>query len=104
MLSAAAGLRGEIFDQNNIREFLGSPMVRTWYLHCHGPRFSPWSGTKSHKPYGTECIYIYISHTIYIYIARENNSIRTPKSQIHEAKQVEMHNSTIIIEDFNTSL
>ena len=56
-----------------------------------------------------QCVYIYIQHThiyliLYIYIVRESNSIRIPKSAIHEAKQVEMHNSTIIIEDFNTSL
>ena len=43
MLSAAAGLRGEIFDQNNIREFLGSPMVRTWNFHCREHGFDPWS-------------------------------------------------------------
>ena len=36
MLSAAAGLRGEIFYQNSIREFLGSPMVRDLELPLQG--------------------------------------------------------------------
>ena len=52
-----------------------------------------------------QCVCIYIQHTyiyLILYIVRESNSIRIPKSPIHEAKQVEMHNSTIIIEDFNT--
>ena len=44
MLSAASGLKGEIFDQNSIREFLGSPMVRTWNFHCREHGFDPWSG------------------------------------------------------------
>ena len=28
------------------RDFPGSPVVRTWRFHCHGPWFSPWSGNQ----------------------------------------------------------
>ena len=27
-----------------IKEFPGSPLVKTWCFHCCGPRFNPWSG------------------------------------------------------------
>ena len=30
--------------QSHSGEFSGSPVVRTQCFHCHGPRFTPWSG------------------------------------------------------------
>ena len=29
--------------KKTIREFSGSPVVRTWCSHCRRPRFCPWS-------------------------------------------------------------
>ena len=33
-----------LFENKNIQEFPGSPVVRTLCAHCQGPKFSPWSG------------------------------------------------------------
>lgn len=37
-----------------IREFTGSPVVRTWCLHCWGYEFNPWLGNlRSQRPQST---------------------------------------------------
>ena len=39
--------------ENNYREFLGGPAVRTLCLHCRGHGLYPWVGEpRSHKPQG----------------------------------------------------
>ena len=37
--------------KNNLRDFSGSPVVKTLCFHCKGLGFDPWSGTMNPMPH-----------------------------------------------------